>query len=132
MGEGCAREGLIINRVVRATNEGFEMEADQRHAELIIEQLQLKNGKGVSTPGIDDQDDHEEDALEALGPLEATSFGGMAGRCNYLSAGRPDIMFPVKELCRDMSKPTVKSMAKLEWVGRYLKSHPRWVWNFPW
>ena len=66
MGEGCTREGQIRNRAIRATNEGFEMEADQGHAELIIEQLQLKIGKGVSSPGIDDQDDREEDALEAL------------------------------------------------------------------
>ena len=51
-----------------------------------------------------DQIDHEEDALEALGPLEATSFRGMAARCRYLSAYRTGIMLPVKELCREMSK----------------------------
>ena len=74
IGEGCTREGQIINGAVRATNEGFAMEVVQRHAELIIEQLQSKAETGVSTPGIDDQDDHEGDAFEALGPLEATSF----------------------------------------------------------
>ena len=39
MGEGCTREGWTLNRVVGAT---VETEADQRHAELIIEQLQLQ------------------------------------------------------------------------------------------
>ena len=94
------------------------MEVDQRCAALIVEQLQLQAGKGVSTPGIYDQDDHEGDALEALGPLEATSFRGMAARCNYLSADRSDIMFPFKKVCREMSKPTVRSMTRLKRVGR--------------
>ena len=90
MGEGCTREGQIQTRVVRATNEGFEMEAGQRHAEFIIEQLQLQAGKGVSTPGID-QDYHDEDTLEALGSLVTTSFRRMAARRNNLRAARPDI-----------------------------------------
>ena len=29
---GCDAEGQILNRVVRATDEGFEIEADQRHS----------------------------------------------------------------------------------------------------
>ena len=111
MGEGCTRAGQIINRVVS-------------------ERLLLQAGRGVSTPGIDDQDEHEGDALEALGPLEVTSFTGMAARCNYLSVDRPDFMFPVKALCRQMSKPTVRSMRRLKRVGRYLKFHPRLVRNF--
>ena len=32
-------EGQVLNRVVRRTNRGWELEADLRHAELIIEQL---------------------------------------------------------------------------------------------
>ena len=108
------------------------MEADQRHAELIIEQLQLQAGKGVSTPGIDDQDDHEGDALEALGAPEATSLRGMAARWNYLSADRPGVMLPVKELCCEMSKLTVRSMTGLRRVGRYLEAHPRLVWKLTW
>ena len=108
------------------------MEADQRHAEPIVKQLQLKAGKGVSTPGIDDKDDHEGDALEALGPQEATTLRGMVGRCIYLSADRPDIVFPVKELCPEMSKPTLRSIMRLKRVGRHLRTHPRLVGTFPW
>ena len=71
------------------------MEADQRHAELIVEQLQLQVEKGVCTPGMDDQDEHNGDALESLGSLEANSFRGVAARCIYLSADCPDFMFQV-------------------------------------
>ena len=114
MGEGCTRKGQILNRVVRATTAGLEMEAGQRRAELIIEQLPLRARRGGSTPGVDGQYEHEEDAPEALGPQEATSFRDMAPRCNFLSADRPDITFPVKQLCCEMSKPTLRSMMRLE------------------
>ena len=33
------KEGRVLNRVIRITSEGWEDEADQRHADLIIEEL---------------------------------------------------------------------------------------------
>ena len=44
------QEGQVLNRVVRRTEDGWELEADLRHAELIIEQLGLTDGNAVSTP----------------------------------------------------------------------------------
>ena len=129
-GTHCSAEGQILNRVVRATEQGYELEADPRHAELVIEQLGLQTAKGVTTPGIDDPEDNEEESNETLGASEATAFRGMAARCNYLSADRPDIQFPVKELCREMSSPTVRSMTRLKRVGRYLKHRPRLIWRY--
>ena len=41
-------------------------------------------------------------------------------------------MFSVKEICREMSKPTEASISKLKRVGRYLKAHPRLIWDFLW
>ena len=43
----------MLNRVVRWTSEGYELEADLRHAELIIEQLELKDCRSVVTAGVD-------------------------------------------------------------------------------
>ena len=91
------REGQILNRIVRATPSGFELEADPRHAEFVFEQLSLTTIKGVVTPGTDDQDEDDEHASQLLDSTEATAFQGMAARCNYLSVDRPDILFPVNE-----------------------------------
>ena len=96
-GKHCKPDGQILNRVVRATSTGFEMEADLRHAELIIEQLGLQTGKSVITPGTDDPEEYDEQGDEPLGPSDATSFRGMAARCNYLAADRPDIQYPIKK-----------------------------------
>ena len=49
MGHGpkCSTEGQTLNRVIRATDDGFDLEGDPRHAELVVEQLNLQSGKSV-------------------------------------------------------------------------------------
>ena len=44
------KEERIFNRIIRRTLKGWEMEADQRHVDNIIDQLNLKNAKSVKTP----------------------------------------------------------------------------------
>ena len=77
---GMTREGQLLDRIVRATSAGFELEADPRHAELIVEQLNLPAAEGVDKPGTDDHDEDDEQANELLDTTEATSFRGMAAR----------------------------------------------------
>ena len=88
-GKNKSIEGQVLNRVVRYTPNGFEFEADLRHAELVVEQLGLQDAKPVSTPGVDealsgggaDGEAEEDDELPAA---EATQFRAIAARCNYL------------------------------------------------
>ena len=61
---------------------------------------------------------------DMLGPEEATEFRGLAATANYLGADRPDIQHATKELCRLMSRPTAKAMAKMKHLARYLKGKP--------
>ena len=44
-------EGRLLNRVLRCTPMGWEVEADQRHADLIVQELALEDARGVITPG---------------------------------------------------------------------------------
>ena len=45
------QEERILNRVIRATpSGGWEIEADQRHADIIVKELNLKEANGVRTP----------------------------------------------------------------------------------
>ena len=43
----------MLNRVIRLTEDGYELEADLRHAELTVEQLGLGDAKPVTTAGFD-------------------------------------------------------------------------------
>ena len=44
-------EGRALNRVIRWIEQGWEMEPDQRHVDLIVQELGLNDAKPVSTPG---------------------------------------------------------------------------------
>ena len=72
-GEEKKQQGQVLNRGVRRTYDRWELEAELRHAELIIEQLGLVDGNAVSTPGTatltpttadDDEDDGDVDVLD--------------------------------------------------------------------
>ena len=67
-----------------------------------------------------------------LDPDEATAYRGLSARGNYLSADRPDISFSTKELCREFARPNQTSFIKLKRTARYMKSHGRLVYHFPW
>ena len=46
------KEVRVLNRIVRWTAEGVEYEADPRHVEQIVRDLDLIGSKPVTTPGL--------------------------------------------------------------------------------
>ena len=128
--DGYKEEGKVLNRVIRRTGSGWEVEADPRHAELVVEQLGLKEDKGIGTPGLSGADEDDNDQDTPLKGADITSYRGVIARCNYLGSDRPDCSFAIKEGCREMSAPTTGSLRRLMRIGRYLKSHPRLVWRY--
>lgn len=119
----------ILDRVVQWTPEGFEYEADQRHAELIIQGLGLEGGKPVSSPGCRRDNTLADDT--ALPARDATTYRAFVARGNYLSQDRSDISFSVKELCRSMATPTEGDWTALKRLGRYLVAQRRSVTRYP-
>jgi len=123
----------VLNRVVRRTPNGYEWEADQRHADLIISGAGLAgDSKSLATPGRKLTAKEQEVAEEPLGPEQATLFRALAARANFLASDRPDIAFAVKELCRGMSLPTTRDEAAMKRLARYLVGRPRVVIHFGW
>ena len=119
--DGEVREARILNRVIRVTPQGWEYEADQRHADLIIQETGAANMSSLTHPGGEEKMlEEEEKSVELVGP-EATRFRAVAARANYLAADRPDIQYSVKEICRKMAKPVSGDWQKLVRLGRYLK-----------
>lgn len=43
------------NRIVTRTSEGIEVEADQRHAEVLLKQMGLEEASSAATPGVKDK-----------------------------------------------------------------------------
>ena len=108
------------------------MEADQRHADILIEELNLREAKGVKSPGEEEKRWEEEENDVELDAADATVFRKVAARANYLGMDRVDIQQAVKEVCKGMAKPTVGDRKKLKRLARFLKGKPRLVWRFGW
>ena len=51
-GDGEVDEVKILNKVVRLTDRGLELEADPRHAEIVVRTLKLEDAKEAATPGV--------------------------------------------------------------------------------
>ena len=48
---GEVQEGRVLNRILRWSKEGWEIEPDQRHADIIVHELKLDEARAVGTPG---------------------------------------------------------------------------------
>ena len=123
----------VLNRVLSWTPQGIEYEADQRHADIIVSELGLKEAKPVSTPGCkEDVDRMLADLGPILGPADATMYRALAARLNYLALDRSDIQFATKEIARHMAAPTEGNWLLMKRIARYLLGKPRLVQLFCW
>ena len=125
--KGRPREGKVLNRIIRYTEEGFEIEADPRHAELVMEQMQVEGENCVSTPGVSGVEEDDADEDEELQGSAIKEYRGLAARCNYFGPDRPDALFAIKEGCREMSKPTTGSWRRRMRIAKYFEKRPRLV-----
>ena len=73
-------EARLLNRIIRRTDEGWEYEADQRHAELIVKGLGLEEAKAVATSAEGERPWLAEEDEEKLGSREAREFRGLSAQ----------------------------------------------------
>ena len=114
---GDVIETRILNRIVRWTNSGWEYEADQRHADLIMEGMSMKTAKSVKTPGEGSPTWKLEEEEEALVGSQATRYRMIAARANYLATDRVDIQFSVKECCMGNGAPRSSPLEYVKKTG---------------
>jgi len=130
-GSGDAKEGRVLNRIVRWTGNGLELEADPRQAEKLIEECGLAGGNSVCTPSLRETPAQITDD-KPLSPELKTAFRASAARANYLAADRVDCQYAAKEICRWMATPTQRSWEALKRLARFIVGLPRLVYRFPW
>ena len=64
----------MLNRIVRWTSGGWEIEPDQRHVDLIVQEMAMDKAKGVITPGEKDPRGKDVEADEELSPSDTTRY----------------------------------------------------------
>lgn len=132
-----AKELKFIKREIRVVpEEGWEYEADRKHAKNLVNNLGLarSDAKAAPTPGVSaDYVDAELDEIDPeLDMREEKEFRSNAGTAQYMAGDRLDLRFAVKEVLRDSAKPRQSSTGKVKRIGRYVKGRSRYVNCFRW
>ena len=130
---GDLKQAQILNRVVTWTDNGLEYEADIRHGELLVRDLEVQGKDSVVTPGTKIRAEVPEgNGGKLLDAERVTKYRALAARANYLALDRPDLSFAAKECCRRMVEPREVDWSALRRVARYLRKSPRLVYEYPW
>ena len=56
----------------------------------------------------------------------------MAARANDVAIDVPNTQYPTKEVCRDMSKPSVSASGELNRLARYMVGFEEVLFEFKW
>ena len=64
---------------------------------------------------------------QQLAGEDLAKYRSVTATANLIAQDRPDVRFAVKELCRDMAKPTRGSWRKMKKLARHHKGQPRVV-----
>ena len=114
-------------------SNGLTYEAESRHVEVVINQLQLNEAKSLMSPGTrEEQSKSNEIETELMKLDEASMCRMLVARLNYLSSGRPDIKYAVKEASKHMARPQLHHCNLLKRLGKYMIVAPRVVQVFKW
>ena len=122
----------VLNRILEYNKSTGTLtyEADPRHAEIIVKQLQLEGAREVSTPSTKQTGEEAFIETPPLNHEQAKIYRSLVMRAAYLSLDRGDLCEAVKTLARSMSVPDEDSWARLKRLGRYLLGKPRVVQEF--
>ena len=127
LGPGYDNEAVVLNLCVTCSDARLTWEADPRHAELAVAELDLQAARPQTSPGskVTAPPDHEE--LEPDGQKPTTTSHRLA----YLASNRSEIAFACKESSRSVKARrrdlTRRDPTRLKRVGRYLLHAPRAV-----
>ena len=125
------QEIVYLNRLVTWTQYGIEMEADPRHARLIIEHVPVSGT--VGNPCVKESSHATDDphAERSLSPEDVTPYRSTAMRVAYLSQDRPDLQIAARYLAQGLKDPKERHWTALKRVAKYLRGNLRLVQLFP-
>ena len=106
-GEGQDPELRILNKIVRMTPEGVELEADPRHAEMVIKDLNLQDAKPSTVPGSKEEmkkivtkDEGKTDNIDSIEPFSKGRIINKSGLLEFDVEGNVDSVQEAKDSMR--------------------------------
>ena len=130
VGPGHGDKLSFLKRLVTWSKDGYTWEADPVHAMAIIAWAAADTCRPAPTPGTKESLRNVRDGLDTLGEAEASEVRSMAGKSIYLAVDRPDVTYAVREICRDMSAPKVRTLIRVKRLAKYLSGRRTLRWHF--
>ena len=105
VGDDAEKEVRYLNRILRWTEEGLEIESEGRHAATLLKEWGMSECKTIDTPlrrevvvkmGIGKE----------LGVEDTRKLRRAIARVKYMAHYRPDLSVPSRLLAQHMAKPT--------------------------
>ena len=91
--------GKVLNRVITYTGFGYDLEADPRHSEIIVEQMGVSGSGGKTAACLRNEEIETTEQEEKLDPGDVTLFRGVSARSMCLGPDRPEMVYASKEVC---------------------------------
>jgi hypothetical protein len=113
-------EVKYLNRTVRWTSGGIEMEGDQKHGDILMKEWGMEQCKAVDTPITKGGQDGVYTG-EELSEQEGKRARRAIARVNYMAQDRPDLSVVARVMSQCMSRPTEGVIPCIKRVIRYLK-----------
>ena len=123
------QEVKYLGRTMRWTyddnGEGhFEVEGDERHSQLLLQEWAMQQCKDVDTP-VTKAGEESINTGDGLNENEARRARRAIARMNYMSQDRPDLSVAARLMSQYMSRPREGILPVIKRAIRYLKRYPR-------
>jgi hypothetical protein len=126
VGSEFEQECKYLNRIVRWTDRGFEIEGDPKHVNLLLKEWGMEQCSLVDTP-ITKEGQDQAGSGEELKEEEARNVRRSIARINYMAQDRPDLSVAARILSQNMSQPRAGVLSVIKRVIRYLRKYPRGI-----
>ena len=113
-------EHTFLGRRLRHNGDSIDVCMSQKYIDAILELYRMKDAKPVATTGTVTINKTVPDT--PLSPEEHKVYRTAVGKLLWLALVRGDIAYATKELRRDVTAPTMQSVAKCKHLLRYLIS----------
>ena len=119
-------EVKYLNRRIRNKGaEGFTIEGDPKHADILIKEWKMTKSSQVATPMTRETRERLSRGSPIQDPEESSRIRRSIARISYMSQDRADLACIARILAQQMSQPNDRCKEAIKRVIRYLRKVPR-------
>ena len=113
--------GFEYRSVHEAERRGFTMKLTAKYVDECLDIVQLHNAKAVTTPLTEQKSMNLHDETTMCDQVQHSLFRAVAGKLQYITGVRPDLMSATKCLSYKLASPTLADLTRAKKALRHLK-----------